>query len=423
MDTIIFLVALLALIVVSAFFSGSETSMMSLNRYRLRHLGRRKHKAAQRALHLLKRPDRLLGTILIGNTFANILASSLATVLATHLFGDWGIAIGTLILTLIILMFAEVMPKTIAAVYPEKFAFPVSLPLKWIHLTLYPIVILINGFTNSILRLLGLPVNKAQSDALSLEEIRSVVRASSNTLAKRYQNMLLGVLDLQHATIEDVMVPRHQILGINLQDDITMILALISSSPFSKLPLYEDNIDQIIGVLHLKNIARLLKQPTITHSDLRKLAQKPYFIPENTILLKQLTQFQKNSEQMAFIVNEYGEIQGLATLEDLVEEIVGEFSSQEQPSVNQNTQKQADGSFIVDGLMTVRDVNRDLRIQLPTTGPKTLSGLITEHLETIPTERMSLLLAGHPIEILQVEDNAVKKAKIQPKIHPHHEPD
>lgn len=412
---LILLLCIITLIALSAFFSGSETSMLSLNRYRLRHLSKSGHRAAKRALKMLKRPDRLLGTILIGNTFANILASALATVLAGRLFGDVGVAIATVILTFMVLIFAEVLPKTIAAVKPQGFAFGASLPLQIVLTVIYPIVWLINNLVAGLLKIFGLKLPTHLNDALTLEEISSVIRASKGSLTKRYENMLMGVLDLQNATIEDVMVPHNHIVGIDLNDQWEDILQQLSNSPFSRLPLYRDNIDNIVGILHLKDFTYLLKQPLMDLAQLEKLVKPPYFIPESTNLLHQLANFQKNGENIAMVVDEYGAIQGLATAEDILEEVVGEFTSKDQPAANDTTEQKPDGSYIVEGLMTIRDINRDLGYQLPTKGPKTLSGLITEYLEALPMANSCVLINGYPIEIISVDDNAVKQARLYPK--------
>lgn len=412
----ILLCCIFVLIIASSFFSGSETSMMSLNRYRLHHLAK-KSRAAKRAEELLKRPDRLLSIVLIGNTIANILASAIATVLAQHIWGDVGVAVVTVILTFIILLFSEALPKTLAAIHPEKMAFPATWPLKILLCALHPLIWVLSLFTNGILKLFGISIaDRKNVDPLTSDELRSVVHASSDVLRGQHKNMLLGVLDLERETVKDAMLPRQNIRGINLNDTWPDILEQLKTSPFSKLPVYRDSIDQVIGILYLRKMIDFSAQDN-PHQVLEQLLDPLYFIPETTTLQRQLINFQTHSEHMALVVDEYGDIQGLVTVEDILEEIVGEFTNLSQPSVHIHTQKFEDGSFIVNGAMTVRDLNRDLELDLPTEGPRTLSGLIVEHLEAMPIVGLSLKINDDPIEILEVDDNAVKLAKIYPQLN------
>lgn len=414
MNLILFL-CVLALVVVSSFFSGAETSMMALNRYRLRHLAKKSH-AARRAEALLKRPDRLLAVILIGNTFANILASALATILAQRLFGDFGVAMSTVVLTVFILLFSEVLPKTIAALQPERLAFPATLILKILQSLMYPFIYLLSAVTNAILRVFGIHVSdKKAMDPLTSDELRSVLLASGKSLTGEHKNMLLGVLDLERATVLDAMLPRQNIKGIDLNDSWQSIFKQLKTSPYSKLPVYRDNIDHVVGILHVRHVIGLdLK--TAPREILQKVLVEPYFIPETTSLQQQLVNFQQRSEHMGLVVDEYGDIQGLVTVEDILEEIVGEFNNLSQPSVHTETQKLEDGSFIVNGSMTIRDLNRNLDTRFSTHGPKTLSGLITEYLEAMPVAHIAVKIKDYPIEILEVDDNAVKKARLYPRL-------
>jgi Mg2+/Co2+ transporter CorB len=417
MDLILFL-SVLILLLISSFFSGSETSMMALNRYRLRHLAK-KSPAARRAELLLQRPDRLLGVILIGNTFSNILASALATVLATHWFGDVGVAVATLILTLFVLLFAEILPKTLAATQPERLALPATWLLQGLQKLLYPLVWSLSAITKGMLRLFGVHLpDHNHIDALTPEELRSVVHASGSGLTGQHKNMLLGVLDLEHATVADAMLPRQSVQGIDLNDGWLKILDYLRTTPFSKLPVYRDNIDHVVGILHLRRLIGFTESTPQPIMALERLLFPPYFVPETTTLQQQLINFQNHSEHMALVVDEYGDIQGLVTVEDILEEIVGEFTNFSQPSAHIHTHKQTDGSVMVNGSMTLRDLNRDLHLHLPTNGPKTLSGLVVEYLEDIPQAATCVKINGYPIEILQVKDNAVKKAKIHPHINP-----
>jgi len=411
---LILLAALALLIIASGFFSGSETCMMSLNRYRLRYLAKHHHKSAIRAQRLLNRHDRLLGIILIGNTFTNILASSLATILAVRIFGDTGVAMATVILTVIILIFAEVMPKTLAAYHPERFAFTVTLPLSLLLKLLYPIVWLINGIANSLLYPFGIRSQHRKSDMLSPDELRSVVYESTVKLHGKHRHMLLSVLDLEKITVEDCMVPRSNIVGIDLHDDWSNIMTQLKSSPYSKLPVYHDELNNMVGILRLRKAIELMGQSDANKTALANLIEQPYFIPQSTNLHQQLINFQKNAHDLGLVVDEYGDVLGMVTVEDIMEEIVGEFSNAQQPTANDFTLRQPDGSYIVEGSMTVRDVNRDLQLNLPTDGPKTLSGLITEHLESIPVPATCIKIDGCQIEIIKVSDNAVKRARISP---------
>jgi len=415
--TLFLLFAVITLVIISSFFSGSETSMMALNRYRLHHLAK-KSRAAKRAETLLSRPDRLLSVILIGNTFANILASALATILAQRIFGDFGVAVATIVLTLFILLFAEVLPKTMAAIRPETFAFPATWILKILLKVLHPLICALSGFTNCTLKLFGMSIaDKKAVDPLTADELRSVVHASRDSLAGQHKNMLLGVLDLEKETVQDAMLPRQNIHGIDLNDSWDEVINQIKTSPFSKLPVWRDSIDHVVGIFHLRKVIALAEHLKNPAPDLLEtLLDPPYFIPETTSLQRQLLNFQAHSEHMALVVDEYGDIQGLVTVEDILEEVVGEFTNLSQPSAHTSTRKLKNGAIVVDGAMTVRDLNRDLGLSLPTEGPRTLSGLIVEHLESMPVGGLSLKIADYPIEVIKVDDNAVRTAKIYPKL-------
>jgi len=403
--------ALCFLIILSAFFSGSETGLMTLNRYRLRHLVRAKHKGATRAQKLLERPDRLIGLILLGNNFVNILASSLTTVIALRLGGEAGIAIGAGLLTLVILVFAEVTPKTLAALHPERVAFPAAFvygPLLWI---LYPLVWVVNGITNTLLELFGIRREDSSTDALSQEELRTVVLEAGAMIAKRHQDMLLNIIDLEKVTVEDIMVPRKEIAGINLEDDWETSVRQITNSQYTRLPVFRDNIDHVIGFIHLRKILPLLKKDKLDEEMLVNLIREPLFIPENTPLNRQLLNFQHERRRIGLVVDEYGDIQGLATLEDILEEVVGEFTTDPSSSIKDFTADK-DGSFLVNGTANVRDLNRDLNMELPTDGPKTLNGMVLEYLEDIPQPGTSLLLSRYPVDIVQTKGNLIKTLRV-----------
>ncbi|MEX0605414.1 MAG: HlyC/CorC family transporter [Marinobacter sp.] len=404
---------LTGLIILSAFFSSSETGMMSLNRYRLKHLAKNGHKGALRANKLLKRTDQLIGVILIGNNFVNILASSIATVIAIRIWGDAGIAIATVLLTVVILIFAEVTPKTLAALFPEKIAFPASHILGPLLKVLYPIVWLVNLFTGFILKILRISPEDAASDHLSREELRTLVNEAGALIPNKHKDMLVSILDLEKVTVNDIMVPRNEVVGIDLEDDIDAILRQMRSSQHTRLPVFKNDINNIQGMLHLRNLSKLLLQEDINKAMIMQLCREPYFIPESTPLNTQLINFQKAKRRIGIVVDEYGDVLGIATLEDILEEIVGEFTT-DYAATSPDVIPQDDGTFIIDGAAAIRTVNKILDWKLPTDGPKTLNGLITEHLETIPETNVCMKLKGHRIEVLQIKDNVVKAAIVHP---------
>ncbi len=404
---------LILLLAISAFFSGSETGLMTLNRYRLRHLVRSKHKGAMRAQALLDRPDRLIGMILVGNNLVNIVITQLATIIALRQLGDAGLWVATLLLTLVILLFAEVTPKTLAALHPERIAFPAAHIYTPLQHVMRPFVWGVNIIANGLLRLLGVSQDSSDQQSLSREELRTVLMEAGALIPKRHQKMLLNLLDLEQVTVEDIMIPRNEVLGIDLNNDWSDIEKQIMALQYTRLPIYRDSIDEVIGFVHLRNLLPALRKGELDEDKLLQLVREPHFIPENTSLNQQLRNFQRERRRVGLVVNEYGDIQGLVTLEDILEEVVGEFTTDPTDSIKDYTQ-QEDGSYLVDGTATVRDLNRALHIELPTDGPKTLNGLILEHMEDIPEAGTSLLLAGYPVEIVQIKDNLVKTARLQP---------
>ncbi|MBE4620240.1 HlyC/CorC family transporter [Vibrio navarrensis] len=411
------LFALLAcLIVISGYFSGSETGMMSLNRYRLKHLANTGHKGAKRVEKLLSRPDRLIGLILIGNNLVNILASAIATILGMRLYGDLGVAIATGILTLVVLVFAEVTPKTVAALYPERVSYASSVLLLLLMKILSPLVLLVNFITNGFIRLLGLKAKHNGEDHLSSEELRTVVNEAGNLIPRRHQDMLVSILDLEHVTVNDIMVPRNEITGIDINDDWKSIVRQLTHSPHGRIVLYRDKIDEAVGMLRLREAYRLmLEKNEFNKETLLRAADEVYFIPESTPLNVQLLKFQRNKQRIGLIVDEYGDIIGLVTLEDILEEIVGEFTTSIAPSLSDEITPQNDGSFLIEGATNIRDINKGLKWKLPTDGPRTLNGLILEHLEEIPESHLSVRVAGHPMEIVALEENRIKLVKVFPK--------
>jgi Mg2+/Co2+ transporter CorB len=400
---------LILLIFLSAFFSASETGMMALNRYRLRHLAAQNNRDAKRVLALLQRPDRLIGIILLGNNFVNILASSLATLLALKWMGEAGVPLAALILTMVILICSEVAPKTYAALHPENVAFPASRVILPLLRFFYPLVWLINVTGNGLLRLMGGLPNSGDGHKLNLEELRTVVAESPGS----HQAMVLAVLDLEKVTVDDIMVPRQEIIGINLNDTISHITEQLGTSAHTRMPLYRDNIDNVVGLLHMRKILRLFQQGEVSKEMLENAARDTYFVPAGTPLHIQLLNFQRHKRRIGLVVNEYGDIQGLITLEDILEEIVGEFTT-DRAMFSRDIHPQTDGSFLIDASITVRELNKAMQWDLPTDGPRTLNGLILEHLEIIPEGQISLRLKGYPVEIIQVANNVIKTVRIKP---------
>ncbi len=388
--------------------------MMSLNRYRLKHLRKNKHRGARRASKLLERPDRLIGLILIGNNLVNIAASALATVIAIRLWGDAGIIIATIALTLTILIFAEITPKTIAALYPEKIAFPASFILWPLLKLLYPVVVGVNGITNGLLRLLGFDPDKSSDEHVSSEELRTIVTEAGQLIPRQHRDMLLNILDLEEVEVDDIMVPRSEVYGIDLDDSDDDIMQCLQNSSHTLLPVWREDINDILGILHMRSISRVIDQQGLDRAALEREMDKPYFIPESTPLHTQLLNFQKKKLRLGIVVDEYGQVMGLVALEDILEEIVGEFTSNLQNPTD-SIYPQRDGSYIIAGTATVRDINRNLDWELPTDGPKTLSGLILENLELFPDANAGLTIAGYMLEILELEGNVVQAVKARPQ--------
>ncbi|MEG3756008.1 HlyC/CorC family transporter [Psychromonas arctica] len=410
-------ISLVILIIISAYFSSSETSMMSLNRYRLRHLAEDKNKTAIRVEKLLNKPDKLIGLILIGNNLVNILASAIATIIGQRLFGDAGIAIATGVLTFVILIFAEVTPKTLAVLYPEKIAFPSSLLLTPLQKILSPFVWCINGISNGLLRIFGINVNEQSDNALSSDELRSVVNEAGSMIPEHHQQMLLSILELEKVTVDEIMVPRNEIAAIDINQDWETILKQLKHRTHTMTLLYRDTIDDAIGFLHARDSLINFLKEDFSKTTLLRSVRELYFIPEGTPLNTQLIKFQQNKERMGLVVDEYGDIQGLVTLADILEEIVGDFTTTHEPHSSEEIHKQQDDTYIIEGSIGIRDLNKEMGWSLPTDGPRTLNGLILEHLETIPTSAVSTRICGYPMEIMEVENNMVKLVKILPALY------
>jgi Mg2+/Co2+ transporter CorB len=403
--------ALFILLLLSAFFSGSETGLMTLNRYRLRHLADKQHPGALRAQLLLDRPDRLIGLILLGNNFVNVLASMLTTLIALRIAGEAGMAIAAGLLVLVILIFAEVTPKTLAALHPERIAFPAAFIYTPLLRVLYPLVWLVNVITNNLLKLLGVRTDAQHPHALSAEELRTVVKEAGALIPATHQAMLLNLIDLETVTVEDVMVPRNEVTGIDLTDDWETITRQLSDSHYTRLPVYRESIDRVIGILHMRDVMPLLYRDELDADALQGIVREPYFIPENTSLNRQLLNFRREKRRTAFVVDEYGDLQGLVALVDILEEVVGEFTT-DPADHHEDIVPQEDGSWLVDGSTSIRNLNATLHMSLPTDGPRTLNGLITEYLETIPDTGTSLLLDRRPVDIVRIQDNMIKTVRI-----------
>ncbi|QYJ85296.1 CNNM domain-containing protein [Shewanella mesophila] len=413
-STSVLLIILFVLIIISAYFSGSETAMMSLNRYRLRHLANNGHKGAKRAIKLLDRPDRLIGLILIGNNLVNILASAIATIVGIRLFGDVGVAIATGVLTLVVLVFAEVTPKTVAALHPERIAFPSSVLLKILLVLLSPLVKIVNFITSTFLHILGIRSVK-EDDALSQEELRTVVHEAGALIPRRHQEMLLSIMDLEKVTVEDIMIPRSDLYAININDNFKSINKQVIQSPHTRVLLYRDTIDDAVGFVHLRDALRLQSKEQFSKSSLLRAVKEIYFVPEGTPLNVQLANFQRNKERIGLVVDEYGDIQGLVTLEDILEEIVGDFTTSMITTPSEDINKQPDGSYLIDATINIRELNKEMGWNFPIDGPKTLNGLIIEYLEDIPEPSTSMRIFGYPLEVIEVGENMVKTVRVIPQ--------
>lgn len=407
-------VTLFVLIVLSGFFSSSETGMMALNRYRLRHLVKEQHRAAILASKLLEKPDRLIGVIMLSNNLVNFLAAAIATVIGFRLLGNYGAAASPFIVAIIFIIFAETAPKTYAAIRPEKIVFPSAYILRPLLKICSPIVWLINKVSNTLLIPFGINTKKYEESSLSQDEFRTIVHEAGAAISSNHQNMLLGILDMEKVTVDDIMVPRNELSGINLDDSIADILEQLKHCQHTRLIVYRENIDNIVGMLHVRRILRILGQRAeFNLKELEELAIEPYYLPEGTPLHAQMLKFQKHKRRVGLVVDEYGVLQGMVTLDDILEEIIGEFTTDLQ-TFNQDIQAQEDGSFFVDGRTTVRDINKQLNWNISTEGSKTVNGIIVEHLEDIPEAGTSLRIGDYTFEIIQVVNNAVKKVKIFP---------
>jgi len=415
-STTTLIIILCVMVLVSAWFAGSETGMMTLNRYKLRHQVKNGSRAARRVEKLLRRPDRLLSLVLIGNNLVNILASALATIVGMRLHGDEGVAVATGILTFVVLVFAEVLPKTVAALYPERVAFPSSLLLVPLQYIMLPLVWLLNTITRLLMRMVGIRAEGAISSALSKEELRTIVYESRSLMSRRNQDMLLSVLDLEKVSVDDIMVPRNEIVGINISDDWKSVVRQLSHSPHGRIVLFRDSLDDCVGMLRVREAWRMMtEKKEFTKEMLLRAADEIYYIPEGTPLNTQLVKFQRNKKKTGLVVDEYGDIKGLVTIEDILEEIVGDFTTSMSPSLAEEVMPQNDGSVLIEGSASVREINKAFIWHLPEQEARTINGMLLEALEEIPAINTRIQIGHYNIDILDVQDNMIKQVRITPK--------
>lgn len=403
------------MVVISAYFSGSETGMMTLNRYRLRHRAKQGNRAARRVEKLLRKPDRLISLVLIGNNLVNILASALGTIVGMRLYGNAGVAIATGVLTFVVLVFAEVLPKTIAALYPEKVAYPSSFLLAPLLILMMPLVWLLNMVTRVLMRMVGIKADVTISSALSKDELRTIVNESRSQISRRNQDMLLSVLDLEKVSVDDIMVPRNEIVGIDINDDWKAVVRQLTHSPHGRIVLYRDSLDDAISMLRVREAYRLMTEKNeFTKEVMLRAADEIYYVPEGTPLSTQLVKFQRNKKKVGLVVDEYGDIQGLVTVEDILEEIVGDFTTSMSPSLAEEVTPQNDGSVLIDGSANIREINKAFNWHLPEDEARTMNGMILEALEEIPATGTRVRIEQYDIDILDVQDNMIKQVKVLP---------
>ena len=401
---------LLLLLFLSAFFSGTETALMRLNRYKLKNQVRKGNKSAKILEKLLKEPEKLIGLICLGVNLVNFTAAALVTIIALKIGGEPFVAVATLLLTITVLIFCEAAPKTLAAIYPEKLAFPSALIYYPLMLVSYPMVWLISETSNAILWVLGFRQTKDRESSLSNEELRTVVREAGTLISRKYRSMLLNILDLEKVTVDDVMVPHTEISGINMEEDIEEIRETILRSEHTLLPVFSENINNIFGILHLRKLANLSSKNLFEKQDIERLSNEPYFIQEGTLLNIQLVEFQRRKQRIAIVVDEYGDIQGIVTLSDILEEIVGEFTT--VPEAEEEYTKENDNSYIVSGNANIRDLNKSIKWEIPSNGAKTVNGLIVEHLGDIPKAETDVNISNYSFKVIESDSNHIHSVKI-----------
>ena len=410
---IVLFISLVSLLILSGFFSGSETGMMAANKIKLKNLSKKSKISAKRALDLLKRPDQLLSAILVGNNFANILASAIVTIIMLNYFGG-NVLLGSVILTIVILIFSEITPKTMAAIKPESFATRSSFILKMLVYLFKPLIFLTNFVSKLILRVFNLDAKDANlNDSLNTEELKTLLEESGDLIPKQYRKMLSSVLGMEELIVEDIMVPTSEIIGINISESYENATNIIESTEYTRLPVFKDTIDNIVGILHLKDSHSFLENfDKKNEEDFKKILQKTYFVSQSTLLMKQLKEFLANNEALGFVVDEYGEIEGLVSVEDIFIEITGKFGG-DKKELEKEFIKLKDGAILTDGNSKIRDLNNYLNWKIPEDSSKTINGLVTEYLDQIPQANLCIEIESYRFEILEFEDNLISKIKIK----------
>jgi Mg2+/Co2+ transporter CorB len=402
---------LIFLLILSGFFSGSETGMMAANKIKLRNLSKKSKTSAKRALDLLKRPDQLLSAILVGNNFANILASAIVTIMMLNYFGG-NVLLGSIILTIVILIFSEITPKTMAAIKPESFATRSSFILNILVYIFKPLIFLTNFLSKQILKIFKLDAKDASlNENLNTEELKTLLEESGDLIPKQYRKMLSSVLGMEELIVEDIMIPTSEIIGIDINMDYQNATKIIQSTDYTRLPVYKDSIDNMIGVLHLKDSHAFLKKFN-EKKDINQLLQKTYFVSQSTLLMKQLREFLASNQSIALVVDEYGEIEGLISVEDIFKEITGKFGGDKE-ELEREFIKLKDGSILTDGNSKIRDLNNYVNWEIPETSSKTVNGLITEYLDQIPQANLCIEIDNYRFEILELDENLISKIKIK----------
>ena len=407
---LILFIVLIFLLILSGFFSGSETGMMAANKIKLKNLSKKSKKSAKRSLELLKKPDQLLSAILVGNNFANILASAIVTIIMIKYF-DSNVLLGSIILTIIILIFSEITPKTIAAIKPESVATRASFLLKILVTLFKPLIFLTNSISRAILKVFNLNADDAShNDNLNTEELRTLLDESGELIPKQYRKMLSSVLGMEELIVEDIMMPTSEIIGIDTNQSIENAEKIIESAEYTRLPVFDNSIDNIIGILHLKDSHSFIEELK-NNKEFKKVLQETYFVSQSTALMKQLREFLSNNQSIAMVVDEYGEIQGLISIEDIFKEIVGKFGSAKE-ELEREFIKLKDGSILTDGNSRIRDLNKYIGWKIPEYNSKTINGLITEYLDEIPQANLCLEIDSYRFEILELDENLISKIKI-----------
>ena len=403
---------LFGLLILSAFFSGAETSLMSVNRYKLKHRNKQGEKSARRVTYLLDNTDKTLSLILLMNNFVNILASAISTIIAIKLYGETGVAISVVILTIIILIFAEVTPKTLAALYADKIAYPISWLLYPLLRVFSPIVMIINITTKLLLKAIGLQGKRSNQELLTKDEIRLIVRESSQRIPKNHEDMIVNMIDLEKVKVEDAMIPRSEIFAVDIDEHIDNVSSKITNCRHTRIPIYDKDVNKLMGFLHRRKVIEMLKDGTFSKDIILSSVNPPYYIPEDTSLTSQLISFKREKKRIGFVVDEYGDVKGLVTLDDILEEIVGEFSDEDKDT---GIIKVSDNSYIIGGSIQIREINKTLKWKIPENVAKTINGYILEYLEDIPKKGETFLNEGYVFEIIDISNNFVNNVKVTKK--------